>query len=273
MGTIRIGVSGWNYPDWRGTFYPSDVPKKRELEYAAGCFGTLEVNGSFYSLQRASTYEGWRERTPEGTVLALKGPQFITHMKRLRDPATPLANFFASGPLALREKLGPVLWQLPPQLTFDAARVGEFLAGLPRTTTAAAALAAGHDQKVSDEHALTTADAERPLRHAVEVRHESFADEEALALFREHGVAVVVASSDGRWPLLEEPTADFCYVRLHGDTELYTSQYGEHALRSWAGKLVRWRDQGLDVYAYFDNDAQAHAPHDAMALRERCGLG
>lgn len=266
----RVGISGWRYPPWRGEFYPPGLPQRSELSYAASKLATIEINGTFYSLQRPELFAGWYEQTPDGFVFSVKGPRFITHMKKLRDPYTPLANFFASGPLALKEKLGPFLWQLPPSLGFDAERLATFFSLLPRTTRAAAALAAEHDERL-DGRALTEADADRPLRHALEVRHASFLTTDFTALLREHDVAIVVADTAGRWPLIRELTADFAYVRLHGDVELYVSGYDDDALDSWATTVREWTDCGTDVFVYFDNDVKVRAPFDAMALAERLG--
>lgn len=265
---VRVGTSGWRYPPWRRTFYPEGLPQRRELEHLSRRVGSIEINGSFYSLQRPESYRAWAAETPAGFVFAVKGGRFITHLKQLRDIEAPLANFFASGVLALGPKLGPVLWQLPPRLRFDADRIEDFLARLPHTTAAAAALAAGHDERL-EGRALVETDADRPLRHALEVRHESFRDARFVELARAHDVAVVVADSAGTWPRFDELTAGFCYVRLHGDAELYTSGYSPEALDAWAAKVGAWRDQGLDVYVYFDNDAKVHAPFDAIALGER----
>ena len=264
---IRIGTSGWRYPPWRQTFYPAGLAQRRELEYISRKVNSVEINGSFYALQRPSSFQSWAAETPDDFVFAVKGARFITHMKKLRDVQTPLANFLASGVLALGGKLGPLLWQLPPQLGFSAERMAEFLASLPRTTGEAAELAAGHDERL-EGRAWTSTDADRPVRHAVEVRHQSFAVPEFAALLREHGVALVTADTAGRWPLLTEPTADFRYVRLHGDVELYTSGYSAEALDSWAERIRGWADQG-DVFVYFDNDVKVHAPYDAIALAER----
>jgi uncharacterized protein YecE (DUF72 family) len=183
----------------------------------------------------------------------------------------PLANFYASGVLALRDRTGPFLWQLPPTLGFDADLLEDFLGRLPRTSDEAASLAQRHDGRLGDDRLLVTADATRPLRHALEVRHESFRDPAALAVAERRGVALVVADTAGRWPLLETPTTDFVYVRLHGDAELYTSGYSAAALDRWAERCRGWSDEGRDVYAYFDNDAKGYAPHDAMALIDRVG--
>ncbi len=282
----RVGISGWRYPPWRGRFYPKGLRQADELGYAAQRMTSIEINGSFYALQRPQSFIRWRDETPDGFVFAVKGGRFITHMKRLRDVETPLANFLASGVLALGPKLGPLLWQLPPTLKFDAEQLSRFLSQLPGSTAEAAKLAAAHDERLDDRD-WTRTDADRPLRHAVEVRHPSFAVSEAISLFRRHGVAVVVADTAGRFPVLDDVTADFVYVRLHGDVELYTSGYGEEALDRWASRIGNWCSGevpvtehtagepgrrlpgGRDVYVYFDNDVKAHAPADAMALLAR----
>jgi uncharacterized protein YecE (DUF72 family) len=267
-GTVRIGISGWTYPPWRGVFYPRGLRQKDELEYAASRLSSIEINGSFYALQRPESYLGWRERTPDHFMFAVKGGRFITHMKKLTDVEAPLANFFASGPLALGAKLGPVLWQLPPTLGYDAARLEHFFGLLPRTSTAAATLAAGHDERVEGRAWLET-DGDRPIRHALEVRHDSFLTPQFLDLLREHGIAVVVADTAGKWPLIREVTTDFAYIRLHGDSELYASGYSAKALDQWASLVRAWAEGGKDVYVYFDNDMKVRAPFDAIALGER----
>jgi uncharacterized protein YecE (DUF72 family) len=287
MPCVRIGISGWNYPPWRGDFYPTGLPHRKELEYAADAVTTIEINGSFYSLQRPTSYQAWRERTPPGFVFAVKGGRFITHMKKLRDVETPLANFFASGVLALGDKLGPLLWQLPPNFGFNAERLQTFFSLLPYSTAAAAELAQQHDQRMVDR-AWTTTDVDRPLRHALEVRHASFVDPAFVDLLRAHNVALVTADTAGKWPYLEDQTADFAYARLHGDEELYVSGYTGDALDRWAEKVLAWSagedppDARLiaapqqrptinrrDVYVYFDNDVKVRAPFDAMALAAR----
>ncbi|MEE6287927.1 DUF72 domain-containing protein [Georgenia sp. MJ173] len=267
MAEVRIGVSGWRYPPWRKTFYPPGLVQRRELEFIASTFPTVELNGSFYSLQRPESYQRWRESTPPDFRFAVKGGRFITHVKQLRDAAVPLANFFASGVLALGDRLGPVLWQLPARRRLDLDAVAEFLELLPTSTRRAAALAAGHDERL-DCRAWTTADADRPLRHALEVRHASFSDPAFFRLLREHDVALVVSDGGTAWPVFEEPTARLVYVRLHGDAELYVSGYDEPALRRWAAKVRAWHAAGHDVVVYFDNDAKVRAPFDALALTE-----
>ncbi len=269
MARVRVGISGWTYAGWRGDFYPRGLVQKKELAYASERLTSIEINGSFYSLQRPTSYAAWREQTPDDFVFAVKGGRFITHLKKLAGVETALANFFASGVLALGPKLGPILWQLPPNLGFDPARLGAFFDLLPRTTLDAAALAKEHDAKVPDDRALTVAEVDQPIRHALEVRHHSFSTPETVDLLRAHDIAFVVADTAGRWPLVEQMTSDFMYVRLHGDVELYTSGYGPESLDRWAGKIRAWSDAGQDVFVYFDNDVKGYAPHDAMALLSR----
>jgi uncharacterized protein YecE (DUF72 family) len=269
--TVRVGISGWTYPAWRGRFYPTGLPQRRELEHASRRVSSVEINGSFYSLQRPTSYLAWHGQTPPDFVFAVKGGRFITHLKKLADVEIPLANFFASGVLALGAKLGPFLWQLPPNLGFHAERMATFFDLLPRTTAQAAELAARHDSRL-DGRALTTTSVDRPLRHAVEVRHATFLDPAFPELLRAHDIGSVVADSAGRWPLLEQVTSDFVYVRLHGAEELYVSGYTADALDAWAQRVRRWHAGGLDVFVYFDNDAKVHAPFDAIALSERLGL-
>jgi len=264
VGTVRVGISGWTYAGWRGDFYPTGLPRRAELGYAAERLTAIEINGSFYSLQRPSSYASWRDQTPPGFVFTVKGGRFITHLKRLVGVETALANFFASGVLALGPKLGPMLWQLPENLRFDAAKLDAFFSLLPRTTGAAARLAAQHDAKVPD--ALVTTDEDRPLRHVLEFRSSTFCVPECFELLRRHGIGCVVADTAGRWPHAEQVTSDVMYVRLHGDKELYASGYDAATLRGWAKKCRDWADQGQDVFVFFDNDAKGFAPHDAMSL-------
>jgi uncharacterized protein YecE (DUF72 family) len=270
-GKAWIGTSGWRYPPWRGEFYPKGLAQRRELEYLSRQVGSAEINGSFYSLQRPEFYRRWHDETPGDFVFAVKGGRFVTHMKRLRDVEAPLANFFASGVLALRDKLGPFLWQLPPSLPFDPELLADFFDLLPRDTTAAAKLAARHDGRL-DGRALTEAHAHRPLRHALEVRHASFVDPTLPDLLRAHGIGLVASDAAADWPYLEDVTADFAYARLHGDTELYASGYGDEALDKWAARVRDWNAGGYDVYVYFDNDIKVRAPFDAIGLMTRLGM-
>ncbi|WP_020388657.1 DUF72 domain-containing protein [Kribbella catacumbae] len=265
----RIGISGWRYPPWRKVYYPDGLPQRAELEYASRRLNSVELNGSFYSLQRPTSYQRWYDETPPGFVFSVKGPRFVTHLKKLADVEAPLANFFASGVLALADKLGPVLWQLPPTLGYEPARLAAFFDLLPRTTSAAAKVAKGHDERM-EGRSLLTCPVDQPIRHALEIRHPSYQNQEFLDLLREHDIAVVCADSAGKWPLLDAITADFAYVRLHGAEELYVSGYDDKALDAWAKKIQAWHQ---DVYVYFDNDVKVRAPFDAEALAGRLGTG
>ncbi|HET9836143.1 MAG TPA: DUF72 domain-containing protein [Rhodanobacteraceae bacterium] len=289
MAKIRIGISGWRYPPWRGVFYPKDLVQRDELHYASRRFPSIELNGSFYSLQRPQSYARWYEDTPRGFVFAVKGPRFITHVRRLREIEKPLANFFASGVFELREKFGPILWQFPGNFKYDHDLFARFFESLPRDTESALKLARRRDFRMKGRARLVI-DRKRKLRHAIEIRHTSFLDEDFVALLREHGIALVVADTAGRWPRVEDLTADFVYMRLHGDVQLYVSGYTDAALDRWARRIRAWstgkqvRDAELisekpprrrasrDVYCYFDNDAKVKAPFDAMKLAEKLGL-
>ncbi len=300
---IRIGISGWRYAGWRGKFYPKDLPQRRELEFAASKFNSVEINGSFYSLQLPSSYQRWYSETPDDFVFAVKGARFITHMKRLRDVETPLANFFASGVLALREKLGPILWQLPPSFRFDSERLRNFFELLPPDTKQASNLAGRHNNKLK-ARAYRKIDISRPLRYALEVRHPSFMVPGFFELLRKYNVAFVIADTAKKWPYAENLTADFIYIRLHGAEQLYVSGYSDSSLEWWANRIKHWRrgqqphdatlvgersprrvrpvahkigkgqsDSDCDVFVYFDNDAKVHAPFDALRLAKRLKIG
>lgn len=288
-GTVRIGISGWAYPPWRGEFYPKGLPQKRELAYAASLFPSIEINGTFYGLQTPASFAHWADETPDGFVFAVKAPRYITHVLRLDDIETPLANFMASGLLRLGAKLGPILWQFPPSLRFGAEQMERFLSALPQDGEAASACARRHNDHIKARGWLT-ADGIGRLRHAVEVRHESFRDPAFIELLRKHRVALVCADAVD-WPRLTDLTADFAYVRLHGSEELYASGYDDKALDHWSALISAWadgRDAGAgeriveqapgierprDVYVYFDNTMKPRAPRDALALMKRLGLG
>ena len=289
MGTIRIGISGWRYEGWRGVFYPEGLAHRRELEYASRRFASIEINGTFYSLQRPEHFQDWYDATPPGFVFAIKASRFISHMKRLKDVEKPLANFLASGLFNLREKTGPFLWQFPPQFRFDADRLEAFFEMLPRDSEAALALARRRDGRVKGRCRLAI-DCHRELRHAIEIRHESFLDPAFVKLLRKHRIGLVIADTAGKWPFVEDVTADFVYIRLHGDKVLYASGYSDRALDLWADRIRAWSAGGertgaqkissdspaarthRDVYCYFDNDAKVKAPFDAMRLMQRLGL-
>ena len=274
-GDIRVGIAGWTFPPWRGAFYPKGLKQKEELAYAARQFRTLEINGTFYALQRPKTFASWAEETPEDFVFSMKAPRFITHMKRLKDCAAPIANFLASGVLRLGPKLGPILWQLPANFAFDAERIAAWCALLPHDTAAAADMARGHEARLNGRVHLET-DAKRPLRHALEARHASFADPAALALLRKHDVAVVISDGTQDWPHFRELTAGFAYVRLHLSPELGPHGYGREALQEWAGQAAQWAGggevAGRDVFLYCDaagdESVKINTPANATTLAE-----
>jgi uncharacterized protein YecE (DUF72 family) len=286
-GTIHIGISGWRYAGWRGEFYPPGLPQRAEMEYACGRFPTVEINGTFYSLQRKAYFEAWRDATADDFVFAIKGSRFITHMKQLNDPAQPLANFFGQGVLALGDKLGPILWQFSQRFRFQEERLRPFLELLPRDHDAAARLARDHDHRVEDP--ATEPESSVPIRHVIEIRHESFLVPEFVDLLREHDVALVVSDNPGIYPVVEEVTADLMYLRLHGAERMYYGSYADPALDDWAERIRAWRSGGepadparitdraaphrqRDVYVYFDNDEKTKAPFDARRLMERLDM-
>lgn len=285
-GTVRIGISGWTYAPWRGVFYPKGLPQKRELEYASSQFRSIEINGTFYGMQRPDAFADWTDRVPEGFVFAVKAPRYITHIRRLRDATAPLANFIASGLLRLGAKLGPILWQFPPNFRFDAERIEAFLKLLPHDTGAAARLGRKHDNRLK-ARAWLKVDAQRPLRHAFEIRNDTFRDRAFIDLLRKHDVALVCADTVD-WPRLMDVTSDFVYCRLHGSEELYASGYDDQALDDWARRVAAWatgsepadaervggkaRRRKRDVYVYFDNDMKVRAPVDAHGLQDRVAM-
>lgn len=285
MGT-RIGISGWRYAPWRGKFYPDDLPQKEELQYASRRFNSIELNGSFYSLQTPNTFANWHDTVPDDFVFSIKGSRYITHMLRLRKAETALANFFASGVLELEKKTGPFLWQLPPTFRYDRERLESFFELLPRNGADASKLASKHDDRLK-ARARLKAQPGRRFRHAIEVRHKSFEQPDFIALLRRHRIALVVADTAGKWPSMEDVTADFVYVRLHGDKKIYESGYNDKALDAWAEKVDAWRAgsqvidartastkpprrrSSRDVYVYFDNDMKVHAPANAASLAKK----
>lgn len=287
-GAIRVGVSGWSHDHWQGDFYPEDLTKSDRLRYASHRLGSLEINGSFHSLLRPENYGEYRDTAPEGFRYAVKGSRFVTHSKKLKDVKTAVANFFASGVLRLEEKLGPILWQFP-QLKFPRERVENFLDLLPKDTIAAAELARRHDENVTGRASMKV-DRKRRIRHALEFRDEHFLTDDVVRTLRGHNAALVFSHS-GDWPYVEELTAGFAYIRLHGKPDTYASGYGPKALDRWADRISDWA-RGLepgdpqritdrappgrktrDVYVYFDNDQNGYAPRDARRLTDRLGIG
>ncbi|MCA8152784.1 DUF72 domain-containing protein [Burkholderia contaminans] len=290
-GDIRIGISGWRYEGWRGTFYPKGLKQADELQYASHRMQTIEINGTHYSLQSLGSWQHWYDETPPGFTFSVKGARYLTHMLRFRDDSATVAcaNFFAQGLLVLKDKLGPILWQFPPSLRFDPEHIAHFLSLLPHDTEAAHALTKQHDRRVRTPYVHV--DETRALRHAIEVRHASFVDPAFVKLLRRHKVALVVSDSTEPWPQLEDLSADFVYMRLHGTKTKYSGEYSDAALEQWARRIESWsrgeqpRDAHLaapdlspprartrDVYCYFDNDAKTNAPFDAQRLMERLGL-
>jgi uncharacterized protein YecE (DUF72 family) len=268
VARARIGISGWVYAPWRGVFYPKGLRQADELAYASSHVTSIEINSSFYGLPRPASWMRWRDSVPEDFVVSVKGPRLITHLRRLRDARPPLANFLASGLLALGDRLGPLLWQLPANLTYDEEAIERFLALLPRSMAEALALA--HDREdLMAGHEYLRIDADRPMRHAIEPRSHSFDTAEFREQLTRHGVAAVLGDNEGRWPRLDWTTADFAYARLHGDEELYTSGYDDAALDRWADWTRDHLGAGRDVFVYFDNDAKVRAPVDAMGLIRR----
>lgn len=287
---IRIGISGWRYKPWRGVFYPPDLAQHRELEYAASRLPTIEINGSFYSLQRPESYARWYEQTPDDFVFAVKAPRYITHIRRLKDVEKPLANFFASGVFNLREKLGPILWQFPPFFKFKPESIESFFAMLPHDSESAAKLARRRDVFMRGRTRLAI-DENRTIRHAMEVRNETFVDEKFVALLRRYKVALVIAETAGKWPLREDLTADFVYLRLHGEKKLYVSGYSPASLKRWSRRIAAWHagsqpedarlisdrkppgNKPRDVFCYFDNtDIKLKAPFDAASISKMLKL-
>jgi uncharacterized protein YecE (DUF72 family) len=289
MSDIRIGISGWRYVPWRGDFYPDGLAQKNELKFASRAVNSIEINGSFYALQSPDLYARWYADTPDDFVFSIKGPRFITHVRRLNEVEKPVANFFASGIFQLRDKLGPILWQFPPSFKFDAEKFEHFLSLLPRDMKQAKACAKGCDERMEKPGYLDIPKTGH-VRHAVEIRHASFLVPEFVALLRKYKVALVVADTAGKWPYIEDLTSDFVYLRLHGDKKLYASGYTDKALKRWGERIQAWgkgsqpddaqlivkkpgpKRKSRDIFCYFDNDIKVRAPYDARQLLEHFDL-
>ena len=285
QGQIRIGMSGWRYDEWRGTFYPDKLAQRRELEFASRQLNSIELNGTFYSTQRPTSFQTWHKETPDDFIFAIKGSQFITHIRKLENVETALANFLAQGMLCLGNKFGPILWQLPPNFSIDLKRLETFFKLLPRTQKQAAVYARQRDEWMASRSWLDVED-DLPLHHAVEVRHKSFAVPEYVALLRENNVALVVADTV-KWPCMMDVTADIVYCRLHGSEKLYPNGYTADALDAWAHRVIAWsrgeevtdgtkihpdpgpKRDARDVFVYFDDDNKVRAPFDAQSLGKR----
>jgi uncharacterized protein YecE (DUF72 family) len=236
---IFIGTSGWVYNHWTEVFYPKDCPKARWLEFYAGHFNTVELNASFYRLPKPQAFENWRNRTPEGFLWVVKASRYITHVRRLTEAAEPLERLYHAVE-GLEEKLGPILFQLPPSLSFHEEVFGHFC-------------------KYLKEDRL----------HALEVRHPSWENRKAIDMLREHNMALCVSDTAGRYPYIDENTASFVYIRLHGSQKLYASEYSEAELQAYAQKIRQW---AKDTYLYFDNDYQGYAVKNARRVKDILGL-
>ncbi|MGH6938743.1 DUF72 domain-containing protein [Hypericibacter sp.] len=258
---IHIGIGGWVFEPWRGVFYPDGLAQKRELEYASRKLTSIEVNGTYYGSQKPASFRKWREETPEGFVFSLKGPRFATNRRVLAEGGESVERFFASGVTELKEKLGPINWQLAPTKKFDAADFEGFLELLPKTVEGL------------------------KIRHAIELRHESFKTPEAVALARKHGVAIVLAG-DSEFPLIADVTAPFVYARIMGTVEKEPTGYPAKALDRWAKRAQAWAAGGApedletvtphpkksgsrEVFLYVISGGKVRNPAAAMALIER----
>jgi uncharacterized protein YecE (DUF72 family) len=210
MSDVRIGISGWRYEPWRGVFYPDGLQQRRELEFASREMNSIEINGTFYSLQRPASFQKWHDETPDDFLFSVKGPKYLTHMKKLIDIEQPLENFFASGILLLGKKLGPILWQFPAWFQYDHGRLATFLKILPRTSAKASELA--HEHTLTKENwTFTDAIAKTKIRYAFDPRHPSFFCEDFVKLLRKHNAALVFADTAGKWPYAEDLTGNLVY--------------------------------------------------------------
>jgi uncharacterized protein YecE (DUF72 family) len=262
--SIYVGIGGWIYDEWRGTFYPKGLPQKRELEYASACLTAIEINGTYYGSQKPEAFRKWRAETPDGFVFTVKGPRFATNRRVLGDAGESIRKFFASGVTELKEKLGPVNWQFMATKKFDAQDFEAFLKLLPKKADG-----------------LT-------IRHAVEVRHDSFKDKAFIALCRKHGVAIVFAA-DGEFPLIADVTADFVYARIMGTRAKQKLGYPRPMLTTWAERATDWeRGQSpkssmllakpaprkkRDVFLFVISGAKERNPAAAQAIIAALGAG
>ena len=284
MSDIRLGISGWTYPDWKGTFYPKKLAAKSELEYASRCFNSIELNGTFYSLHKPETFQKWHDQTPENFVFSIKAPQFITHVLRLRDCEEPLSTFLASGLLCLKKKLGPILWQFPPYLTLKDNRFEEFAKLLPHDTIHAAEIAKNHSSRI-EGRAFTESPGNFPVRHAFELRHPSFKNPNFIEMLKAHRIAVVFADSTKHSPYFEDLTSDFVYIRMHGENPTFKKGYSDSALKRMAKRVTTWIKGGQpkdadcaskgdptpgpkDIFLYFNNDEKVNSPQDAQRMQK-----
>jgi uncharacterized protein YecE (DUF72 family) len=260
---IRIGVGGWTYAPWRGAFYPAGLTQKRELEFASRKLSSIEINGTYYGSQKPASFKKWHDETPDDFLFALKGPRFTTTRRVLAEAGASIERFFGSGVMELKDKLGPVNWQLMPTKRFEPEDFEQFLKVLP--------------QRVDG----------RAVRHAVEVRHESFQTPDVVALAREHGVAIVTAG-DSEYPQIADVTAPFVYARVMGTSETETAGYSDAAIKAWVERARVWAGGGTpeglqtfggapddgaerDVFIYVISGFKKRNPAAALAMIERLG--
>jgi uncharacterized protein YecE (DUF72 family) len=244
---IRVGIGGWTYEPWRGSFYPQDLTQKRELEFAARTFGAIEINGTFYGRQSPKSWESWAKAAPDGFQFSVKGSRYVVTRPKLADAGEGIGNFLAQGLSALGDKLGPILWMLAARRKFDREDIAAFLKLLPAKQDGV------------------------PLRHVIEPRHESFRDERYFDLCRDHDVAIVWGDDD-EFPRLEADTASFTYARLQRMREEVITGYDDKALGAFARQARKWKKDGRDAYLFMINGAKVRAPAAAMALQERLGI-
>ena len=241
---IRIGIGGWNYAPWRGEFYPKDLVQKRELEYASSKLSTIEINSTFYGSQKPTSFARWYAETPKDFVFAVKGPRYATNRRVLAEAGESIERFFESGVLLVKEKLGPINWQLAPSKKFDAADIEAFLKLLPKKLE------------------------ERPLSHAIEVRNASFDTPEFLALARKYGLAIII-DGDSEYPEITDTQSPFVYARIMGTSSKQKSGYTDRDLDAWAAQAKNWGSDGREVFLYVISGFKARNPAAAMALIER----
>lgn len=246
MAKIRIGIGGWSYAPWRGSFFPKGLAQSKELEYAARQFGAVEINGTFYSRQARTTWERWGAAAPDGFQFALKASRYCVTRPKMADAGEGIGNFLAQGIDALGDKLGPILWMLAARRKFDREDIAAFLNLLP----------AAHNGV--------------PLRHAIEPRHESFRDDAFFQLCRAHDVAIVFGDDD-EFPCIDADTASFAYARLQRMRSEVATGYDASALDAFADRARRWQGDGRDSYIFMINGAKERAPAAALALQERLG--
>lgn len=244
---IYVGIGGWTFEPWRGTFYPKGLAQARELEYASQHLTAIEINGTFYGSQKPASFRKWHAETPDKFVFSVKGPRFAVNRRELKQSGESVERFFASGVTELKQKLGPLLWQFAPTKQFDAEDFGAFLDLLPKAADGL------------------------KLRHVVEVRHASFATPEFTKLAKAAKVAICFGESD-KYPEIEEDTADFCYARLMKAREKERLGYSKKQLGQWLARAQAWEKAGKkkrDVFVFFINGAKVRAPLAAQALIER----